>query len=164
VTSEEQPPAGPEPTAGSARDEAPESASGGEADRTLEDGMARMVGVIADQVAEIRLQLERLLSIQVDRALLRLRSGLLSLFSVLIFALLGLVVTVAAALYLLEGMAGAFTLLFQGRSWAGNLAAGGSVLLVALLVIGGMGRWLRRRELRRLKRRYEETVGEEDAE
>lgn len=120
-----------------------------------DDSLPRMIAAIGEQVGEIRDQLERLLGIQVDRLKLRLRTGLVWVLSGLLFAAICLVATIVAVLFLLEGLAGLFTALFGGNVWAGDLAAGGLVLLTILSAVAMIGRGQHKKELQRLKQKYE---------
>ena len=127
----------------------------GEVRETGDDTLPQMLAAISEQVGEIRDQLERLLNVQFDRLKLRFRAGLFWLLSSLLFGAVCVVATAAAVLYVLEGISGLFTALFGGNVWAGDLAAGGLVLLAVLLMVAVFARGFRKRELGRLKRKYE---------
>jgi len=147
VASDEQPPEDVRPETG-------DDTAQPESDPS-DDSLPRMIAAIGEQVGEIRDQLERLLGIQVDRLKLRLRSGLVWVLSGLLFAAICLVATIVAVLFLLQGMAGFFTALFGGNVWAGDLAAGGLVLLTILSAVAWIGRGQNKKELKRLKQKYE---------
>jgi len=153
VASDEHPPEEVQPETGGENAEARD---------TVDDTLPRMLAAISEQVGEIRDQLERLLNIQFDRLRLRLRTGLFWLLSSLLFGAVCVVATAAAVLYLLEGVSGLFTALFGGNVWAGDLAAGGLVLLSVLLMVVLFGGRFRKKELGRLKQKYEpgSTKGE----
>ena len=135
----------------------------GEAPDTGDDTLPRMLAAISEQVGEIRDQLERLLNVQFDRLRLRLRTGLFWLLSSLLFGAVCVVATAAAVLYLLEGVSGLFTALFGGNVWGGHLAAGGLVLLSVLLMVATFARRFRKRELGRLKKKYESDSTKREA-
>jgi hypothetical protein len=129
---------------------------------TDDESLPRLLAALSEQIGEIREQLERLLSVQLDRLKLRFRSGLFWALTGLLLGAVCVAATTAAVLYLLEGTAGMFTALFGGNAWAGDLVAGALVLLVALLALATIGGRHRKRELQRLKRKYEpgSTKGE----
>jgi len=146
VASDEHPPEDVQPETAGADAENPEAG---------DDTLPRLVAAISEQVGEIREQLEKLLNVQFDRIRLKARSGLFWLLSGLLFGAVCVVATAAAVLYVLEGISGLFTALFSGNVWAGDLAAGGSVLLTVLLAVVIFGGRFRESELRRLKKKYE---------
>ena len=155
MTTEEQPPEEPRPETGEAN---PESAETGD-----DDTLPRLIAALTEQVGEIRGQLERLLNVQFDRLRLRARSGFFWFLSALLFGAVCVVATAAAVLYLLEGIAGFFTALFDGNTWAGDLSAGAGVLLLVLLAILIFARGFRKKELKRLKRKYESDSAKGEA-
>lgn len=134
-----------------------------ESPETDDDTLPRLLAAISVQVGEIREQLERLLNVQFDRIRLRARSGLFWLLMAVLLGAVGVVATVAAVLYVLEGVSGLFTTLFSGNVWAGDLAAGGLVLLMVLLAAVIFAGGFRKKELERLKKKYESGTTDGEA-
>ena len=159
MATDEQPPEEAQPNGAGTDADAPATA----ADDSSDDTLLRMLAAISEQVGEIRDQLERLLSVQVDRLRLGVRKGLFWLLSSLLFGAVCVVATAAAVLYLLEGVSGLFTALFGGNVWAGDLAAGGSVLITVGLVVLIFGRRFGKSELARLKNKYESDPAKGEA-
>jgi hypothetical protein len=103
----------------------------------------------------MRLQLDRLLNVQLDRLRLKLRAGTYRLAAVLLLCAVVLTATVAAIWNLIAGLTGALTVAFNGRAWLGNIT-GGLLVLVLVGFFGGVVRWWhQRREMKKLVRKYE---------
>jgi len=159
VATDEHPPEEAQPNNAGTDADAP--AAG--AEESTDDTLPKMLAAISEQVGEIRLQLERLLSVQVDRLRVGARKGLFWLLTSLLFGAVCVVATAAAVLYLLEGVSGLFTALFDGNVWAGDLTAGALVLITVGLAVAIFGRRFGKSELARLKKKYESDSAKGEA-
>jgi hypothetical protein len=129
-----------------------------EADRLASastDTFANVLRDAAAQVAALRQHLTRLVSVQVDRARVGVQQAVVNL---VLFAWLGLIafsLSVLAVYYAMSGLVLGLAILFGGRIWAAQIAAGSLILGVML---GGalVGRaWVRKRQLKALVRKYD---------
>lgn len=103
-----------------------------------------------------------LVRLGVDRARLGARSGAFRLLVLAWVGLAGATATVIAALFVVEGLAGLATEAFDGRVWAGRLAAGALVLVAGAVVIRLQRGRSRRAALKRLEARYAEREPAKD--
>jgi hypothetical protein len=146
VTTDDQTATEPRPETEDANGES----TGGEAET-----LSRALAAIAAQMREIRTQLDRLLTIQIDRVKLKLRAGIFWIATGVLMLVIGVAAAAMGVFYVVAGAAGAFGELFGGRVWAGNLAAGTLTLLSILLVVTGVQRGRQKSELKKLVRKYE---------
>jgi hypothetical protein len=130
-------------------DTEPGSTAGEESqDSALDEVIARL--------AKIAGSLQRLLDVRVARARVEMRERAFRAQGwLLVFALL-LALTVIASLYVLRGLSGMLTGMLWNISWAGDLAAGAAGLLLALATGMMLRARLRRRNLRRIRDRFQD--------
>jgi len=105
-------------------------------------------------LTEIAGSLQKLLSVQVARTRVEFREKTFRALAWVVLSILLLALTAVASLYLLRGLAGMFSQLFGGLTWAGDLAAGATGLFLAMMVgLVARGR-LRRKNLRRMREKF----------
>jgi len=119
------------------------------------ESLSRALTAIAALIRDIRGQLDRLLTIQIDRMKLKLRAGMFWMVAGVLLLVIGVTGAALGMVYLIAGVAGAFTEMLGGRAWAGDLVAGTLVLLSILFVVSVAQRGRRKSELKKLVRKYE---------
>ena len=155
-----------EPAAGTGSDrsgsDGPRSANGSVDDAG--DAIPGTSGTTSDKllksVEEIVASASSLIEVYSDRIRLSLRRKLTRVVLVTGAVICTAVWLSAAALASLRGICGAFTALFDGRAWLGDLTGG---LVAVALGAGGVGLYLQlssRRELVRMKSKYQRMRNE----
>ena len=110
------------------------------------------------RLTEIVGSLQQLLDVQIARARVEVRERLFQLVGWLLLSVLLVALTVVAGGYLLRGLSGLFTAVLGNLTWAGDLAAGASVLLV-ILIVGILARArLRRANLARVREKFDASA------
>ena len=84
----------------------------------------------------------------------RVRAQALRVGVLAVAATVGTTTLVVAVYYVLSGLVGALTELFEGRAWAARLSVGGGILAVVLVVLAIVDRRRERMELKRLAAKY----------
>lgn len=112
----------------------------------------------ADQLLELGAEAlgaaQRWIDVQADRSRHALRRSLVRTALTAAIVAATALWSAAALLALLSGVCGAFTHLFGGREWAGQLVGGGLALALALAGLFGALRFDARRQLRALQAKY----------
>jgi hypothetical protein len=135
----------------------PDVAEAEEQQRPPEGDSVEGLSSVLAELREIAGDLLELSQVQVERARIGLRSGLLNAGLATWVYLAAIATTVVAVYFLIDGLAGGLSELF-GAAWAGRLSAG-------LLVLAGIGViviWARfaerRTNLKRLRRKFSKAT------
>ena len=121
-----------------------------------------LLGQFADEARGVGRDVADLLRVGIDQVRLEARERGFRLIVMLWLAIVVVVVTVLAALFLVDGTSGLLTEIFNGRAWAGQLATGVLVLGSIAVALGLLRVRSRRMELKRLKSKYAATDSERD--
>jgi uncharacterized membrane protein YqjE len=110
------------------------------------------------RLTEIAGSLQQLFDVQVARARVEVRERVFQALGGLLLAVLLLALTVLAGGYLLRGLSGLFAAVLGNVTWAGDLAAGMSVVLV-IVVLGIFVRGrVRRANLQRVREKFDASA------
>jgi hypothetical protein len=115
---------------------------------------AESAAIVLARFAEIRVHVERLLAVQIDRLRILVRESAFRTGALLWLTVVLVAATVGAVVHVLSGLAGALATAFGGREWAGDLAAGGLVLAGLLLGLAAVRARKRRAAFRKMAERY----------
>lgn len=119
-----------------------------------------LIDILFRFVEEIVGSADALIEVYADRAKLSMRRALVQAALAAGVAVCATIWLGAATLAIVRGLCGGFTTLWEGREWLGDLSGG---LLALVLAAGAIALHLRmssRRDLRRLKAKYE-RIGHE---
>lgn len=118
-------------------------------------GVGETLQLVLLQLREAGVELQRFAAVRWDRLRTAVRGVGFALVYGIVGGIVGATVLIAATIYLMAGLRGALTALFDGREWAGQLAVGGGVLILVWLGLSLARSRSNRNDMKKMVERYE---------